>query len=127
MSEETAVRRDIDVPLPLDDVWPLVAGGDGWTEWLVEEADVAVEPGAAGTVVDDGARRELRVDEVVAGERVAWTWWPAGRPADASRVELVVIPAADHTLVRITETSPASRWDRRARLLAAARVSALAA
>ena len=94
MSEETAVRRDIDVPLPLDDVWPLVAGGDGWTEWLVEEADVAVEPGSAGTVVEDGERRDVRVDEVVPGERVAWTWWPAGRPADASRVELVVVPAA---------------------------------
>ena len=97
MSEEPAVRRDIDVPLPLDDVWPLVAGGDGWTEWLVDEADVAVEPGSAGTVVDGGERRDVRIDQVVPGERVAWTWWPAGRPADASRVELVVVPAADRT------------------------------
>ena len=126
MSEGPAVRRDIDVPLPLDDVWPLVAGGDGWTEWLVDEADVAVEPGAAGTVVDGGERRERRVDEVVPRERVVWTWWPAGRPADASRVEVVVVPAADRTRVRITETRAAA-WDRRATLLASARTFALAA
>lgn len=122
MRDEPAVRRDIDVPLPADDVWPLVADGDGWAEWLVEEADVAVESGGEGTVVDDGERRGVLVERVVPGERVTWTWWPSDRPDDASRVDLEVVPAAERTVVRITET----RADRH-RAGATARTFALAA
>ena len=122
MSEAPAVHREIDVPLPAADVWPLVADGDGWAEWMVEEADLAVEPGSAGTVVDGGQRRDVRVDQVVPGERVTWTWWPTERPGDASRVELVVVPAPGRTVVRITETRAFARA-----LVASARAFALAA
>jgi uncharacterized protein YndB with AHSA1/START domain len=128
VSESPTVRRDIDVPLDAADVWPLVGAGQGWTEWLVDEADLDVEPGAEGTIVDDGERRHVHVDDVVPGERVAWTWWPAGRPADASRVELVVLPAGGRTIVRVTESRGSrGRWNMRATLLASAGALALAA
>jgi uncharacterized protein YndB with AHSA1/START domain len=118
MSEPT-VQREIDVPMTADEVWHLVADGDGWTEWLVDEADVTVAPGAGGTVVEDGERRDVRIDDVVPGERVAWTWWPTERPDLPSSVELVVVGRPLGSVVRITEvraTAPA-RWSARARLL----------
>jgi hypothetical protein len=128
MSAPAAVHRDIDVPLTPDEVWSLVADGVGWVEWLVEEADIVVEPGADGTVVDGGERRRVHVDEVVPGVRVTWSWWPVGRPADTTSVELVVLPATDRTVVRITETrATADRWELRAALLASGRVLARAA
>lgn len=118
------VQRDIEVPMTTDEVWPLVADAAGWTEWLVEEADVTVEPGAGGTVIDDGERRDVRIDEVITGERVAWTWWPTSRPDLPSTVELVVVGRPLDTIVRITEirATATGRWTARARRLASARV-----
>ena len=120
------VRRDIGVDLPAEDVWPLVADADGWTQWLVDEADVDVQPGARGSVADGGERRDVRVDEVVPGRSVSWRWWPAGAPADASTVQLLVVPSGPRTIVRITETRAAAaqaslaatRWSVRSGLLA---------
>lgn len=124
-----AVQRDIEVDLPAAEVWPLVGDGAGWVEWLVDESDVVVEPGRDGTIVDDGDRRAVHIDEVVPGESVTWSWWPVGqpvrpptdRPDDASTVRLVVVPAGARTVVRITETRASAsshRWSLRAGLLA---------
>ncbi len=120
-TDTPVVQRDIDVDLPADDVWPLVGDGAGWTEWLVDEADVVVEPGQEGSVVDDGRRRAVRIDAVEPGESVTWSWWPVDQPAEASTVRLLVVPAGVRTVVRITETrasASAGRWTLRAGLLA---------
>jgi hypothetical protein len=122
MDESLIVRRDIDLDLPADDLWTVVTGG--WEEWLVDAADVTVEPGGAGVVRDDDEDREVRIDEVVDGERVSFEWWPASRPQDRSAVELVVLPTPAGAVLRITETFPpqhrvrataaAIRWEVRA-------------
>jgi uncharacterized protein YndB with AHSA1/START domain len=119
------VQREVDVDLPADDVWPLVGDADGWAEWLVERADVVVEPGQKGTVVDDGQPRRVHIGEVEPGRSVTWSWWPAERPRDASTVRIVVVPAGVTTRLRITETRASasalaqSRWNARTTLLAA--------
>ncbi len=46
------------------ELWSLVADGDGWAEWMVDGADIEVDPGARGTVVDDGDARDVRIDSV---------------------------------------------------------------
>ncbi len=122
MDEPLIVRRDIDLDLPADDLWTLVAGG--WEEWLVDAADLTVEPGGGGVVRDDDEDREVRIDEVVDGERVSFEWWPASRPQDRSGVELVVLPSPVGAVLRITESFPpqaraqatasAIRWEVRA-------------
>lgn len=119
-ADAPVVQRDIEVDLPAADVWPLVGDGTGWAEWLVDEADVVVEPGREGTVVDDGERRAVRVDAVEPGESVTWSWWPVEQPADASTVRVLIVPAGGHTVVRITETrasASVARWSLRAALL----------
>ena len=55
---------------------------------------------------DQGQTREVRLDDVVAGERVSFEWWPAGRPGDASAVELVVAPSPSGAVLHVTETFP---------------------
>jgi uncharacterized protein YndB with AHSA1/START domain len=122
MDEPLIVRRDIEIDLPAAELWSLVT--DGWDQWLVDAADVTVEPGGRGVVRDDEVDRAVRVDEVVDGERISFEWWPAARPADRSAVELVVLPTPSGALLRVTETFPpqphataiaaAFRWEVRA-------------
>ena len=128
MSDPTRVSRTVDTDLAPDELWDLVTDGAAWATWMVDTADVAVEPGADGTVVDDGVARTVHIDrrDDRAGDRcVGFTWWPQDRPDLVSAVELVVLPASSGSRLRVTETfasaaptrtSPA--WDVRLLLLA---------
>ena len=128
MSEGTRVSRTVDIDLAPEDLWALVTDGGAWATWMVDEADVAVEPGAEGRVVDDGIERTVRIDRLDddgAGQRVGFTWWPDDRPDLVSAVELVVLPAAVGSRLRVTETFASARveapfaWDVRMMLLVA--------
>jgi uncharacterized protein YndB with AHSA1/START domain len=106
MDAPLIVSRDIDLDVSAGELWSLIADGAGWESWLVDEAEVTVETGATGVVRDHGETREVRLDDVVAGERVSFEWWPAGRPSEASAVELVVAPAPLGAVLHVTETFP---------------------
>ncbi len=101
------VTRSVPSDLPVDELWALVGDGDRWGEWMVDGADIAVEPGATGTVDDQGRRRTVVVDDVT-DRRVAFTWWPEGDADRTSMVELVVVPATRGSILRITERFAAS-------------------
>jgi hypothetical protein len=126
MAEPIIVSRDIDVDLPADELWPLIADRDGWERWLVDDADVAVETGATGVVHDDGEARVIRIEEVVDGERVRFEWWPAERPGDASAVELAVLPAPTGAVLHVTEVFSPQRTVRASAAATAWEVRALA-
>ena len=131
MSDATRVSRTVDTDLAPDELWDLVTDGAGWSSWMVDDADVTVEPGADGTVVDDGVARTVHIDrrddgasDAATGRRVGFTWWPQDRPDLVSAVELVVLPATSGSRLRVTETfasataaSPMA-WDVRFLLLA---------
>ena len=129
MSEATRVTRTVDTDLAPDELWRLVTDGASWATWMVDAAEVTVAPGAGGTVVDDGVRRAVRVDHLDDGtddRRLGFTWWPADRPDLVSAVELVVLPAATGSRLRVTETSATASaapapfaWDVRLLLLVA--------
>ena len=124
MSEGTRITRTVETDLEVDELWSLVADGDGWARWMVDEADVEVAPGSGGSVVDDGVERSVRIDELT-DHRVAFTWWPDDRPELVSAVELVVVPAVGGSQLRVTEISmsasavPEAVWDVRMMLLVA--------
>ncbi len=109
MDDTTVVTRNVDLELSGEDVWYLVGDGNGWVEWMVDEADVVVEPGAEGTVTDGDIERGVRVTEVVEGERVCFVWWPSGDEDATSTVELVVGSTTGGAALRIVETFPAPR------------------
>jgi hypothetical protein len=96
------VTRSVPTDLPVDELWALVGDGERWVEWMVDGAEIAVQPGSTGTVDDQGRRRTVVVDDVSDG-RVAFTWWPEGDADRTSRVELVVLPTATGSILRITE------------------------
>jgi uncharacterized protein YndB with AHSA1/START domain len=131
MSDVTRITRTIETDLEAGELWTLVADGDGWVEWMVDDADIDMDPGAHGSVVDDGVARDVRIDHVDPSRRVVFTWWPHSRPDQASNVELVILPSATGSRLRITETyarasagASSLAWDVRGMLLV---VRALAA
>lgn len=93
MDEPIVITRDLDLDVPADELWQLVADGSRWAEWLTDAADVVVEPSRSGTVVDDdGVERRVSIHSIVPGERVRFAWWPSDHPDESSMVELVVAP-----------------------------------
>ena len=104
--EPTVVTREIDVDLPAGELWALVADGDRWADWLVDEAAVDVAPGAGGTVVDGGEERTVGVSSVTPDEGLRFAWWPTDRPDLASSVELTVVETASRSVLRIVEVFP---------------------
>ncbi len=99
-----AVERHVTLPTDLEAAWELLTRPDDLAAWLGGEVVLDPTPGAAGALVDqDGTRRRLVVDEVDAGHRLTWRWWPEGDDTDASRVEITLVPADGGTLVRVVE------------------------
>ncbi len=127
------MERELTVDLPLDDLWDAVRRPEGLGGWLGDEVDLdEVRPGAAGRVLDDGTWRRLVItgvdervdgtgDDRVAAEperRVSFVWWPEDDADAVSRVELVVLPTAAGSRLRVIETfaalraTSAARWHR---------------
>jgi uncharacterized protein YndB with AHSA1/START domain len=136
MDDTVNVSRTIELDLEPDEVWDLIGDGRRWSEWMVDEADVEVEPGAAGRVVDGDEQRHVRIDTVDEGERVAFTWWPEDRGHAASSVDLHVVPRPGGTVLEVVERFPApgtvtasavGRWRLRALNLGGLRLMLLAA
>lgn len=110
-----SVTESVVVDAELDELWRTLTDGEELGRWLGAEVDLALVPGARGHVVDDdGTRRIVEVDEVVAGRSLRWRWRPRGTDDDAdgatagddqpwSVVEIAVAPVADGVEVRVTE------------------------
>ncbi len=108
MDDTATVDIEIELDASGDDAWAAVATPEGLAAWLAPEVDLpAIEPGAAGRVVDDdGVGRRLCVRDVEPGRRVTFTWWREDEPADASTVTLLLVPAAGGTTrLRVVETT----------------------
>lgn len=126
MTSPTVVTRDIELDIDESDAWALIGDAEGWGSWLVDDADVDVETGAAGSVVDDGAERHVQIVNVDHGRSVEFVWWPAGTDGQASSVAITVERTASGTaLLRVVESFPprtlaatalgaATRWEARA-------------
>jgi len=84
-----AVRRETVLDAPRDHVWSLVADPDGLATWLADDVDLdGVEPGASGTVTENGQERHVTIEEVEVGRRVALSWCAPG--GDPTLVELTL-------------------------------------
>ena len=74
---------------------------------MVDEADVDGHARRRRPVVDDGVERTVRIDRLDddgSGRRVGSRGGPSDRPDLVSAVELVVLPAAGGSRLRVTET-----------------------
>ena len=94
------MSREVELPLDAGEAWEAVTELE---EWLVDDADLALEPGEEGTLrLPGGEERRAVVEEVEPGERLAFWWWAGEAPA--TRVELTLVPAVGGTVVRVVES-----------------------
>jgi uncharacterized protein YndB with AHSA1/START domain len=96
------VRRDVILDADRPRAWASLADPRRLEEWFAREVDVEIREGAEGTVTDhDGTVREVVVDEVLPGRRLALRWSADGEPVtvveltlddtDDGRTRLVVV------------------------------------
>lgn len=95
-------RREVELPVAADDVWPCVTEAGALGDWLgghleLDGNGATLEPGATGTFIDgrDGTVRHVLVDGIDAGRAVSWTWWTDDDDEPPSAVSIVLDPVAD--------------------------------
>ena len=86
-----AIERSTDLDMDVDRLWSLISTPDGWKSWLVDDVDVAITPAANGTAINEGIERTVRVDTVISGRTVGFSWWDRDDPSSASYVQLDVV------------------------------------
>ncbi len=109
--DDLSIERHTDLDMHVSDLWALISTADGWSSWLVDEADLTVSPGETGTAIDDGVERSVRIDAV--HRRPQDRLLVVGRddPASASYVQLEVVELPDnrsqlHITERFVGTAP---------------------
>jgi uncharacterized protein YndB with AHSA1/START domain len=99
----SCVTREVTLPVDADEAWETVTDLD---EWLVEDADLELEPGSEGTLtLPDGSERHAVIEEISPGERLSFWWWASDEPA--THVSLTLSPAVSGTRVVVVESGGA--------------------
>jgi len=103
MADDTAVEREITVPVEPERAWELVTDPEHLEHWFAEQVELEPTPGAPVRVIgDDGGERHGVVEEVDAPRRLRFVWYapPDGPP---SSVEIEVVPDAGGSRISVTE------------------------
>lgn len=111
------IRREVVLEAPIGEVWRALADPDGLSAWFGAEAHGAIAPGAqVRFAFPDGSERAAAIEEVVPERRLAFRWLPFARLPDGStlarpvtRVEVLLEPEGDATIMRIDEHEPSAR------------------
>jgi uncharacterized protein YndB with AHSA1/START domain len=98
-----AVRRELTLPFPREEAWPLLAEPEELETWYAESVDLAIAEGERGTIRLAEGEREAVVEEVLPGRRVALRLTDAGDPATATLVELTLDDVEDGTRLVVVE------------------------
>jgi uncharacterized protein YndB with AHSA1/START domain len=129
MDAPLLIEREIELDLPVDELWELIGSAEGWRQWLVDEAALTLLSGETGEVCDDGVRRAVRVAHVDEGRSITFHWSEVDRPDDLSVVTLRIVEDVRGPRLHISEQWLApvacadcplrsgARWDLRACLL----------
>ncbi len=96
---EDAVRRERLLPAAREEAWTMLATYEGLERWLADDVDVELRPGARGRMTVDGCEREVEIDEVVPGRRLALTWCGVGEEPAVVDVTLDDAPGGTRVVV----------------------------
>ncbi len=102
--DDPSIERHTDLDIDVADLWTLISTAEGWSSWLVDDADITISPGESGTATDDGVERSVHIDDVDFGHRIEFSWWDRDDPATASYVQLDIVELPGHrSRLHITE------------------------
>ena len=115
----TAVRREVILDAPREEVWRALTRPERLREWFANEVELDARPGGEGTFRwGDGSLRRASVDAVESERRLAFTWRDESDGAGAeTHVELALEDAPEGTRLTVVET-PTSGSGPRASALA---------
>ncbi len=103
MSEK--IEREVVVEAPAQKVWEAVTS-DGW---LAEEVLLDLRPGGDACFRSGEELKAGWVEDVCAPERLVFWWGTDDEPA--TRVELLLTPEDERTVLRVVETRPLELLD----------------
>ena len=98
------VTREIDFPVPPDEVWEALTDPDRLEEWFANDVELDPRPGGAGIFRwEDGEERHATVVEAEPGERLVLDW-----DDDGGEVELTLEETEEGTRLHIRESTPSA-------------------
>ena len=96
------ITREIDFPVPPQEVWEALTEPEQLEEWFANDVELDPRPGGAGIFRwEDGEERSATVVEAEPGERLVLDW-----DDDGGEVELVLEETEDGTRLHVRETAP---------------------
>jgi hypothetical protein len=102
--DDPSIERYTDLDIDVSDLWTLISTAQGWSSWLVDDADVTISPGQAGTATDDGIERSVQIDDVDLGRGIGFSWWNRDDPTSVSHVQLDIVELPDNrSRLHVTE------------------------
>ncbi|MEP7204471.1 MAG: hypothetical protein ABI894_17795 [Ilumatobacteraceae bacterium] len=104
LTADLVIERTTDLDLDVERMWELISTAEGWSSWLVDDADVIIAADETGTATSDGVERGVHIDQVTEGRGVAFSWWDRDDPSTASYVQIGVVELPDgRSQLRVTE------------------------
>ncbi len=104
------IDRTVELDIDRDELWRLIA---------------SPFPDVLGDlVVERGIVRQVRVDEVVEGESIAFTWWEEGDPLSVSHVRLTIDDGGLQIVEQHAKVEDQAAWEVRVCSLWAVSVAA---
>ena len=96
------VEREAVLDTDVGRAWEAISQPAMLERWLAEEVELEPVEGALATFTIDGKRRPGRVERVIEGRELAFSW--EREPGEASLVELELAPCISGTRILVTET-----------------------
>ena len=96
------VEREALLETDLDRAWEAISDPEVLERWLADEVELEPLEGTPARFVVDGEERPARVERVVEGRELTFTW--EREPGRGSLVELELAPCVSGVRLRVTET-----------------------
>ena len=99
---EERVERETVLDADAERAWEAISDPSELERWLADEVELEPVEGAPARFEVDGEERPGRIERVVEGRELAFTW--SRSPGEVSLVELELTPCISGTRISVVET-----------------------
>ena len=96
------VERETVLDADAERAWEAISDPSELERWLADSVEIELEEGAPARFEVDGEERPGRVERVVEGRELAFTW--SREPGEESLVEFELTPCVGGTRISVVET-----------------------